>query len=156
MANPQNLKSFTSAQSRDEAVKNGRKGGAASGPARRRKNAARKILAEVMAYRPVLSKEKLADLADLGADAENGDFSVEFLSMIALAQKAMKGDLKAIEMYLSIIGEDPKWQIEKERLKVQKEAVEVIRHSDGFMEAMGAVAGEVFAGGGDTPEDLDG
>ena len=35
MANEQNLKPFTSEQSREEAVKNGRKGGIASGEARR-------------------------------------------------------------------------------------------------------------------------
>ena len=35
MANEQNLKPFTSEQSREEAVKNGRKGGVASGEARR-------------------------------------------------------------------------------------------------------------------------
>jgi hypothetical protein len=37
MANEQNLKPFTSEQSREEAKKNGRKGGIASGEARRKK-----------------------------------------------------------------------------------------------------------------------
>ena len=37
MANEQNLKPFTSNQSREEAVKNGRKGGIRSGEAKREK-----------------------------------------------------------------------------------------------------------------------
>ena len=44
MANEQNLVPFTTNQSREEAVKNGRKGGKASGKARRRKADFRKTL----------------------------------------------------------------------------------------------------------------
>ena len=44
MANEQNLVPFTTNQSREEAVKNGRKGGKASGRARRRKADFRKTL----------------------------------------------------------------------------------------------------------------
>ncbi len=40
MANEENLKKFTSEQSREEAVKNGKNGGIQSGKARRRKKAA--------------------------------------------------------------------------------------------------------------------
>ena len=44
MANIKNLKPFTSDQSREEAVKNGRKGGIASGEARREKANLKKML----------------------------------------------------------------------------------------------------------------
>ena len=44
MANEHNLKPFTSEQSREEAVKNGRKGGIASGEAKRERANLRKML----------------------------------------------------------------------------------------------------------------
>lgn len=44
MANEQNLKNFDSNQDREEAAKNGKKGGIASGAARRRKRDIRKAL----------------------------------------------------------------------------------------------------------------
>ena len=155
MANNGNLIPFTSDQSREEAKKNGQKGGKASGPARRKKNAARKYLAEIMACMPRLTPAMKANLAQMGTDPDNEVFTVERLSMLALAQKAMKGDTRAIELYLSMFGEDPKTTIEKERLRIQEEAVKAIKNNDGFMEAMSAAAGEVFVNGGDTPEDVD-
>ena len=48
MANEQNLTPFTSEQSREEAVKNGQKGGIASGKARREKKTIQKILADLL------------------------------------------------------------------------------------------------------------
>lgn len=48
MANEQNLTPFTSEQSREEAVKNGKKGGVNSGKARKRKADLRKMAQEVL------------------------------------------------------------------------------------------------------------
>lgn len=48
MANNENLKPFTSDQSHEEAVKNGRKGGKASGEARRKKADIRKALNDAL------------------------------------------------------------------------------------------------------------
>ncbi len=56
MANEQNLRPFTSDQSRDEAAKNGRKGGIASGEARR----AKKTLREIMELYGQMPAEELA------------------------------------------------------------------------------------------------
>lgn len=48
MANEQNLKHFTEDQNREEAVKNGRKGGKASGVARRRKADLRRMAQDIL------------------------------------------------------------------------------------------------------------
>ena len=48
MANVENLTPFTSEQSREEAVKNGQKGGIASGKSRREKKTIQKILADLL------------------------------------------------------------------------------------------------------------
>ena len=58
MANPENLKGheFTSDQSREEAARNGRKGGKASGEARRRRKELRELVN--IAFERVVSHDK--------------------------------------------------------------------------------------------------
>lgn len=82
MANNENLKPFDSNQSREEAKKNGRKGGIKSGVVRR----ARKTL-----------KEELLLL--LESDNTQNKIS------LALIQKALKGNIKAFEVIRDTIGE---------------------------------------------------
>lgn len=84
MANEQNLKPFTSDQSREEAVKNGQKGGIASGESRR----ARKTF-----------KEEL--IALLEANDTNKKISV------ALISRALDGDINAFTTIRDTIGEKP-------------------------------------------------
>lgn len=144
----------TQFQSGNEAAENGKKGGRASGPARRKKNAARKWLSEIMAYKPALTPRNRAVIEQVGGNPDEQEYTTEGLIMVALAQKCMKGDTRAIQLYLEMFGEDPKTVIEKERLKVQKEAVQALKNNDGFMDAMNGFAGEVFASGFDTPDNL--
>jgi len=152
VANEQNLKPFDSSQNREEAKKNGKKGGVASGAARRKKGAARKMLMEVLAFKPVITPALRNGIVQLGGDPDTGEYTTEMLMQIALAQKVMKGDTKAYELYMKTIGEDPATVLEERKLQLEKEAVKAIRNSDGFMEAMNGMAGEVFADGGDTPD----
>ena len=93
MANEKNLKPFTADQSREEAVKNGRKGGKASGRAKR----TRKTL-----------KEELLVLLDTSIEDENGNElrSQEAMSL-ALIKKAIDGDTRAFELIRDTIGEKP-------------------------------------------------
>lgn len=155
MANEQNLIPFTSEQSREEAKKNGKKGGIASGASRRKKNAFRNYLKEVLAYKPVMTPGLRKNLTDMGADPDSGDFTIEKLAALALGQKIMKSDVKAIELMLETVGEDARTVMEEKKLKVQKQAVEAIRNADGFMDAMSGMAGEVFEDGGDTPDTIE-
>ena len=84
MANEKNLVPFTSEQSHEEAVKNGRKGGIASGEAKRK--------------RKTLKEELLLMLED-----EEVQKSVA----VALIQEAQNGNVKAFGMLRDTIGEAP-------------------------------------------------
>lgn len=88
----ENLTPFTSEQNRDEAAKNGTKGGKASGEARRRKRDIR------AAMEALLEKRYSTNMGELsGAEA------------ISLKQmeKALKGDPKAFELVRDSAGQKP-------------------------------------------------
>ena len=93
MAKEQNLTPFTSEQSRDEAVKNGRKGGIASGEARRNKRDIR------MALEALLEKE----YKDKSGNVMTGVEAIALKQM----EKAMKGDTRAFEVVRDTVGQKP-------------------------------------------------
>ena len=157
MANNENLKNGVATQFKagEEQAKVASIGGKASGVARRQKGAARKFLKEVLAYKPEMTAALAKSLKNMGADTENEYFTTEKLMMVAMVQKAMKGDTQAVKLALEMLGEDAKTIMEEKRLRVQKEAVEAIRNSDGFMDAMADIAREVFTDGGDTPDTIE-
>lgn len=84
MANEKNLKPFTSEQSREKAVENGRKGGIESGKAKRKRKSLR---------------EQLEMLLETGNTQES--------IAVALVEKAMSGDVRAFEVLRDTIGEKP-------------------------------------------------
>ena len=88
MANEQNLRPFTSDQNREEAAKNGRKGGVASGKARRDKKLIHDCLLYLVQQNHVDKKGKKHTGAELVSSA--------------LFKKAVSGDLKAIEMVIEL------------------------------------------------------
>ena len=129
-----------------------KKAGIASGVAKRKKNAARMWLKEILAYKPKITPAMRAGIENLGGDPDSGNYTTEALIMVALAQKGMKGDTRAMELYLEMLGEDPKTVLEEKRMALEKQALKEIRNSDGFMEAMNGMAEEAFTDGGDTPD----
>lgn len=154
--NDENLKAGEKTQfkSGEEAARAGRKGGIKSGAARRKKCASRKFLKEVLTLEPKKTPEQAKMLEKLGANPD-AILTVEQLGVLALIKKYLAGDMRAYDMVHEYLGEDPRTLIEEERLKVQREAVNALKNSDGFMEAMGATVGEVFEDGGDTPDTLE-
>lgn len=97
MANERNLDHFTSEQSREEAVKNGKKGGIASAQARREKKAMKKTLETLLAM--PLKSGKAADVDTIKnlAAIKGKNITVQEAIMLAQIQKAMKGDTRAAE-----------------------------------------------------------
>lgn len=93
MANEQNLKPFTSNQSHEEAVKNGRKGGKKAQENRRR----RKTFAEM--FEVFLTEEH--------TDRKGNKMTGMDILTMAVIQKASKGDLKAFEIIRDSVGEKP-------------------------------------------------
>ena len=98
--NNENLRGheFTSDQSREEAAKNGRKGGKASGEARRR----RKAFAQ--AFEVLLQRE----YTDRGGNPIQGVDAIA----VKTFQAAMDGDLKAIQLIRDTVGEMPTQSIQ--------------------------------------------
>lgn len=157
MADNGNLKKGnpeTQFRSGREAVEAGRKGGQKSGVARRKKNASRIFLKEILTYNVKLTQSEKATLIAMGGDPD-APITLEQAMVIAMAKKARAGDLRAYDMVHEYLAEDPHTQLEEKRIKAQKEAIASIRNSDGFMEAMGATVQEVFEDGGDTPDTLE-
>ncbi len=112
--NDGNLIPFTSEQSREEAEKNGRKGGIKSGEARRRKSAMRTAMKQLLSL-PVHDKETWNALAAMGVDPEQMDNQTALLAAV-LAKGIRTGDVKAMLAVAAIAGEDN----DAERLKLRK------------------------------------
>lgn len=102
MANEQNLIPFTSDQSREEAVKNGRIGGYASGESRRKRKALRDSMNMLLEKQP--SAKDFNKLVEAGFDPEEIDNSL--LITYALFNESKKGNVKAIKELRNLIGED--------------------------------------------------
>jgi len=110
--NEQNLKPFTSDQSREEAAQNGRKGGIASGAVRRERRTMREMLKKMLAtqipksspYYQKVSQQKLG----LGLMEEP---TVADLPLMGLINKAAKGSAVAFAVLRDTIGEKPQDEV---------------------------------------------
>lgn len=95
MANEKNLKPFKPGRSSEEAAKNGRKGGIASGQSRRQKKTLSelaKMIAENPA--PAAAKKKLTKMGISDEDANNNACIVA-----AVYDKAVKGNMQAVDKW---------------------------------------------------------
>lgn len=131
MANEQNLKPFTSDQSREEAAKNGRKGGIASGEARRRKKSMRQSLEEILSMQIV--DQKLVKQMELMGFSKD-DITYQTAVNVARVQQAMAGSIKAMDSIDELVDEGiraeqlketkrsnkAKEKLEKERIKAMQ------------------------------------
>ena len=103
MANEQNLRPGEYKLSQEEA----KKGGIASGKARRKKKAMKDIV-ELVLQMPLqegkkTSVENIKSLASAGGK----NISVQEALVLKLTQKALKGDIKALRLLLEMAGQDP-------------------------------------------------
>lgn len=128
--NEHNLTPFTSAQSREEAVKNGAKGGVKSGEARRRKAAMKTTMRQLLSL-PVLDADTWNALAALGVEPDQMDNQTALLAAV-LVKGIRTGDFRTMQAVLAVIGEDN----DTERLKLQKKqaaALEKSKNDDGVL-----------------------
>ncbi len=121
MANEQNLKPFSSDQSREEAAKNGKKGGVASGEAKRKKKALKKTIEMVMSLPVDEGTRQALEKLGIAEDEQN----VQTAVIVGQALKAMRGDTKAADFIAKYLGCDPHVELEKERVKLEKKRVEL-------------------------------
>ncbi len=164
MANEKNLIPYTKgSRSKEEAEKNGAKGGVASGEARRRRRTMKQMASFVLALQPTLPPKVLATIANMGVDTASEDVNMLMMTILAVAQKAIKGDLKAAQLLLEISGEavtsydqtdKGRLKLERERLKFEQRVKndEPVQPDDGFIEALNGMAG---GGDGIEPDSPD-
>ena len=105
MANEKNLipHQFTSDQNREEAAKNGRLGGKASGAARRRKRSLKEA-ADLFLSLPVEDKRKWNKLARRYLNEE--DIDNQMAMVVALWDGAMAGDARSAKVLIDLLGKD--------------------------------------------------
>lgn len=114
MAGADNLKVPTS----EEARKYGKKGGVASGKARRKKANLRKAF-ETILQAEVASPNVKKQLEELGFDSTN-----EMALAMVMMQKAMKGNVRAFEQISRLTAIDTKDNLDK---REQKERIEALK-----------------------------
>lgn len=110
MANEQNLKVPSSKEARE----NGKKGGVASGKARRKKANLKKAF-ETILQAEVASPNVKKQLEELGFESTN-----EMALAMVMMQKAMKGNVRAFEQISKLTTTDAKDTLDK---KEQKERI---------------------------------
>ena len=138
MANEQNLKPFTSDQSREEAVKNGSKGGKKSGEVRSVNAAMRKRLEQIT--KMTLREGKADKIKNLAA-AKGANLTVSDAMLIKLVTLAMSGNLKAMDRLFELLGMDNPEPPEPTQSQ-----------SNSFVEVLNHTAAEVWANENETPE----
>lgn len=92
-------------RSGDEAQENGRKGGKASGKARRRKRSL-KDAADLFLSLPVSDRRRWNKLSRAGVEPE--DIDNQMAIIVGLSLEAAKGDTKAAKLLFDLLGEDAK------------------------------------------------
>lgn len=102
MANEQNLRprELTS----EEAMELGRKGGIASGKARKEKKLIKDNI-ELLLSLPIKSKKMKEQLAELGI--EENEMNNQMAMVIAMYQKVLKGDVQAFNTLRDTLGQKP-------------------------------------------------
>jgi PBSX family phage terminase large subunit len=98
-----NLKPFDASRSSEEAARNGKKGGIASGVARRKKKKTAEILTTLLDL-PVKSERLAKTLTEIGAKVDE-DTDVETAMMAGLVAQACNGRVDAIEKVLELKSE---------------------------------------------------
>jgi hypothetical protein len=104
MANEENLKII---RTENEAREIGRKGGIASGKARREKKAMKDIVETVLQMPLQNGKKTSVESIKNLASAKGQNISVQEALVLKLTQKALSGDIKALRLLLEMAGQDP-------------------------------------------------
>lgn len=117
--NPQNLVNFTSATAREA----GRKGAAASNEARRRKKKLKDAL-EIILELPVAERNKQM-LRQMGI-ADDEEMNNQMLVAVAAFQKAIKGDVRAMEFIRDTTGNMPMTKLDEAKAKLAKAQTKLI------------------------------
>ena len=114
LSNEENLKKI---QITEEAREKGRKGGIASGMARRKKRDA-KSAAKLILDLPTNTKAIQKNLETLGISEE--DYTNRVALMGRAFSLAMAGDIKAMQFLIEMSGETPKQKLDEKRFRAEQ------------------------------------
>ena len=95
-----------SERSKAEAIELGRKGGINSGKTRRKKKAMQEMAEIILGIRPKLTPAMTKQLRAFGIDRD--DFTMQTMALMKQNEKAIKGDLAALQFLRDTSGEKPK------------------------------------------------
>lgn len=115
-----NLIPFTSDQNREKAKINGHKGGIASGEAKRKYKNLSAVLKDYADFK--VTKKEQEQLEALGFTGEQSKMT---LFALPLLKKMNQGDVKAIELFLKLTGQDSKLELENKKLREEIELLKV-------------------------------
>lgn len=145
-------------RSEDEAKNLGQKGGKKSGETRRRQRDVRKAWEQVLKAQPQLNDKLVNQLEGLGIKGKGKDghkYDVLTVSLAALANKCMAGDMRAIRLMLEILGQDARSMSIREQAEMKTAAEEDPNAASpaytSFLRALNEKAGDAF-----DDDDLDG
>lgn len=133
MANEKNLTPFTSDQSHEEAVKNGKKGGVASGAARRRKKTMRQTLNILLSTGLAVSEQEFVEKVTprlLALDIDVKDATYQDVMLAGILLKAIRGDVRAAEFIRDTGGDSPQLNLKKQELNLRKEELRFRREQE--------------------------
>lgn len=118
-------------------MKNGRKGGTASGETRRRKAAMRDTMNRLLTM-----KAEVEGLSDI-LRADGGESTYEEIITMAMIEKAMRGDVKAYLAIKDVLGQTSKSDVDLEEQQLRMAATKANmgvddeeQEDDGFLEAL--------------------
>jgi hypothetical protein len=94
-----------SERSKDEAKEMGRIGGIASGAVRRKKAAMRDYVQFILGMKRKVSEKTLAQLKEMGVTED--EVTGQTLALMKIMDKAIAGDIKAMEFLRDTAGEKP-------------------------------------------------
>lgn len=97
MANEQNLKPFTTEQSHEEAVKNGRKGGIASGEAKRAKKSRRELALAIANAK--VTNETLRQMVKANTGLDDEDITGDAAVVNGVYTEALSGNMQAYDRW---------------------------------------------------------
>lgn len=158
MPNEENLKKGEPYRFRtgEQQVETARKGGIASGEARRRKKAMRdtaKMLLDMQV--PKAAKELKQKLAVMGISEE--DFTYQTAVMVGVINQAMKGNTKAAAFLRDTVGENPAHELRERELELKIAEFEYKKERDAGIsqeiEDLDEIEEEIYGKGQESKED---
>lgn len=106
------------------AVENAKKANAKIAIKRKEERSFREILEMVWGSRPDLSPQVRDQLTRYGMDPDSDSITNAVVTAVALSQKANKGDTRAVEKVLEVLGQDPRTLLQQQALDLEREALQ--------------------------------